>query len=67
MGMKYKIHYELDSPERTLHHKELIKSKLFLRKLYEEWCGEIMKELKSLPGINRQMSIFQLIKIRKTE
>ena len=29
--------YDLDDPRRTIHHKEIILSKPFLKKLYIEW------------------------------
>jgi SAM-dependent methyltransferase len=35
--LKYDINHDLDSPERTIHHKQIIQKKLFLRKLYQEW------------------------------
>lgn len=47
---RYNIELPLDSPERTLFHKELIKRKKFLRKLYESWYAEFLIELKNLPG-----------------
>lgn len=36
-NLKYSIPHDLDSPERTIFHNKIIKEKLFLRKLYEEW------------------------------
>jgi len=46
---KYKIDYTLDSPERTVFHGEIIKKKVFLRKLYERWYGILLNETKELP------------------
>ena len=47
--LKYKIPHDLDSPERTMIHKNIIKEKLFLRKLYEEWYSHFQQEIKKLP------------------
>jgi SAM-dependent methyltransferase len=33
-----------------LYHKEIIKSKKFLRKLYEQWYSEFTNEIKNLPN-----------------
>lgn len=48
-GFKYNIPYDLDSPERTIYHKELILKKKFLRKLYEEWYKVFTDEISTLP------------------
>lgn len=50
MKIKYDIDYPLDSPERTLYHREIILRKHFLRKLYEQWYQEFIKEIKNLPN-----------------
>lgn len=50
MKLKYKIEHPLDSPERTLYHREIILRKKFLRKLYEQWYDEFIKEIKNLPN-----------------
>ncbi len=47
--IKYNIPYELDSPERTVFHNRIIKNKLFLRKLYEEWYEVFSETLPRLP------------------
>jgi SAM-dependent methyltransferase len=49
MKIKYNSDLPLDSPERTLQHKEIILQKKFLKKLYEEWYGEFKKEVENLP------------------
>lgn len=49
MGFKYDIPYDLDSPERTIYHREIIKNKKFLRKLYESWYQHFIDELTHLP------------------
>ena len=49
MGLRYNIPYKLDSPERTIYHRELIKKKKFLRRLYEEWYKVFTDELETLP------------------
>ncbi len=50
MKIKYNIEHPLDSPERTLYHKEIILQKKFLKKLYEQWYNEFSKEIKNLPN-----------------
>lgn len=50
MKIKYNIDLPLDSPERTLYHREIILNKKFLRKLYEQWYNEFIKEIKNLPN-----------------
>jgi SAM-dependent methyltransferase len=50
MKLKYEIEHQLDSPERTLFHKELILRKKFLRRLYEQWYDEFKKEINNLPN-----------------
>lgn len=45
LGFKYQFHYDLDSPQRTLEHGELIRRKYFLRKLYTKWYGILFKEI----------------------
>ncbi|MBW6534624.1 MAG: class I SAM-dependent methyltransferase [Mariniphaga sp.] len=47
--IKYNIPFELDSPERTIFHNQIIRNKLFLRKLYEEWYEIFSKTLPQLP------------------
>lgn len=49
MGFKYEIDLPLDSPERTIHHREIILNKPFLKKLYYQWYNELTKELPNLP------------------
>jgi len=50
MKIKYDIEHPLDSPERTLYHREIIVRKKFLRRLYEQWYDEFIKEIKNLPN-----------------
>ena len=50
MKVKYDIDYPLDSPERTMYHREIIMQKKFLRKLYEQWYLEFTSEIKNLPN-----------------
>jgi len=40
--------YDLDDPRRTVHHKEIILSKPFLKKLYIEWYSLFKKECENL-------------------
>lgn len=49
MGIKYKIDLPLDSPERTILHKEIISRKRFLRKLYSKWYTSMVEEINQLP------------------
>ncbi len=49
MHFKYKYEHALDSPERTLEHKKVIRSKHFLHKLYLEWYEEFIKETEKNP------------------
>ena len=49
MGLRYKIDLPLDSPERTLFHKEIILRKTFLRKLYTRWYLTMVSALEGLP------------------
>jgi SAM-dependent methyltransferase len=50
MKIRYDIDYPLDSPDRTLHHREIIVRKKFLRKLYEQWYSEFLREIPGLPN-----------------
>jgi SAM-dependent methyltransferase len=49
MKLKYTIEFPLDAPERTIHHKEIIAKKYFLRKLYVQWYSVFQEEIKKLP------------------
>ncbi len=49
MSFKYKIDVPIDSPERTILHGELIKSKKFLSQLYKQWHQQFHSEIKSCP------------------
>jgi len=49
MGLKYNIDIPLDSPERTIYHRDIILNKKFLKKLYYQWYAELTKELPHLP------------------
>ena len=49
MKLKYQIDLPLDSPERTVHHGELIRSKKILRKLYHQWNAEYVSEIAFAP------------------
>ncbi|HEX3007759.1 MAG TPA: class I SAM-dependent methyltransferase [Bacteroidales bacterium] len=46
---KYIFNNSLDSPERTLEHKEIIKSKKILRDLYNDWYSLFTEVINSLP------------------
>lgn len=47
--LKYKFKHNLDAPERTLEHRELILKKKFLKKIYLDWYKWFLNELKELP------------------
>ncbi len=42
--------YDLDDPRRTVHHKEIIKSKPFLTKIYVEWYSNIKQLCSDAPS-----------------
>ncbi len=44
-GFKYQFHHDLDSPKRTLEHREIIRKKYFLRKLYTKWYEVLFEEI----------------------
>ena len=48
--LKYDIKSELDDPQTTLAHRDIIRSKPFLKKIYEEWYGILMKRTGSASG-----------------
>lgn len=45
-GLKYDIKTHLDDPATTLSHREIIKSKPFLKKIYLEWYNVLKEETK---------------------
>ncbi len=49
MSFRYQTSFDLDSPERTLFHRELILHKSFLKRLYLEWYDVFSNEIKKLP------------------
>jgi SAM-dependent methyltransferase len=49
MGLKYKFENHIDSPERTLEHRTVIKRKHFLYSLYRDWYQIFKDELVNLP------------------
>lgn len=49
MGLKYSIDLPLDSPERTVLHGEIIRSKRFTRDLYKQWYKEFEECLDKCP------------------
>ena len=42
--------YGLDDPRRSLHHKDIIEGKPFLRRLYVEWYSRLSKQTLDLPS-----------------
>jgi SAM-dependent methyltransferase len=49
LGLKYEIDLPLDAPERTVLHGEIIRSKVFTRKLYNQWYAEFVRCLNQCP------------------
>jgi len=47
---KYTIPYGLDTPERTIQHREIILNKPFLKNLYKEWYQLFIDEIPLLPA-----------------
>jgi SAM-dependent methyltransferase len=50
MLTKYKLSFDLDDPRMTLAHREIISRKPYLRRLYADWYGQMIRELSSIPG-----------------
>lgn len=48
--LKYNIPHDLDSPERTVYHRQIIRNKFFLKKLYHEWYSIFMNIKPLLPS-----------------
>ncbi len=49
MPLKYNINTHLDDPQTTIRHREIILSKKFLWKIYVEWYGNFITEVKKNP------------------
>jgi SAM-dependent methyltransferase len=47
--LSIEIPYEIDSPERTLFHREVLLNKKFMRELYTGWYMQFKKALEGLP------------------
>jgi SAM-dependent methyltransferase len=47
--LQYNKEEDIDSPETTIRRRELIKSKPFLRKIYEQWYADIITGFKNVP------------------
>ncbi|MBN2382954.1 class I SAM-dependent methyltransferase [bacterium] len=45
----YKLEHALDTPERTLSHRDIIRHKRFLRGIYEDWYAHFTDEMPHLP------------------
>lgn len=50
MGLRYDIPFDLDSVERTEHHRSLLLSKPFLKKLYLDWYAVFQNTVPHLPA-----------------
>ncbi len=50
MTIKYDLEAPLDAPETTLKHREIILSKVFLKKIYEKWYNDFIGISKQLPS-----------------
>lgn len=49
LKFRYKIDVPLDAPERTILHRDIIRSNSFLRNLYEEWYSLFSEEIRHRP------------------
>ncbi len=49
LDLKHKETFDIDDPRRTLQHREVILSKPFLKKLYEEWYAVFKLQAGELP------------------
>ncbi|MCX6188577.1 MAG: class I SAM-dependent methyltransferase [Bacteroidetes bacterium] len=49
LDLKHDVTFELDDPRRTLQHRDIILSKPFLKKLYQEWYGVFKIHATQLP------------------
>jgi SAM-dependent methyltransferase len=49
-SIKIEIPYEIDSPERTLYHKEILLKKKFMYRLYLEWYQFFKTIIDNLPS-----------------
>ncbi len=47
--LKHKFKNDLDAPERTLEHKNLIMKKSFLKRIYLDWYSWFLREKPNLP------------------
>lgn len=47
--LKIEIPFPIDSPERTLYHREILLKKKFMRELYREWYNYFKTSLTILP------------------
>jgi len=47
--VKIASEYDLDDPRRTLEHRDIILSKPFLKRIYEDWYKEILNEAENTP------------------
>ena len=48
-AINYEFEYDLDDPRRTLAHREIIRTKPFLRKVYLSWYKELLDRKNDLP------------------
>lgn len=47
--LRYQFTQHLDSPERTVAHGKIIREKLFLRNIYQQWYSYFLTEADSVP------------------
>jgi len=50
MALKYEFETHLDDPRTTIHHRNIILSKNFLKKIYIDWYSNFIDEAKKNPG-----------------
>ena len=47
--LRYDIGFDLDDPRTTLAHRDIIRAKPFLKRLYEEWYREFASRISGVP------------------
>jgi SAM-dependent methyltransferase len=50
LAIKYDITTHLDDPDTTVKHREIILSKVFLKKIYTKWYADFVNKIPGLPA-----------------
>jgi len=48
-ALRYDIGFDLDDPRTTLAHRDIIRAKPFLERLYKEWYGDFIDRISNVP------------------